>query len=159
MIGVEDIDLGYKDIIKRVMNFGDHEIDTGFMNGKIHKASGELAANVAHWNERGTQGNGMGAGGAIPSRPFMAQSMDMYRGKMEKEASDQLGKVIDGATSPLVAGRILGEEMKKNIRKRIVELKRPANAPSTIKHKKSDNPLVETGELQELIDIKVRKVR
>ena len=93
---------------------------------------GTPVAAVAAWNEYGTK--------RIPERPFFRQALDA--------AVRPVSRLIENAIDPkelvvdkILAGRI-GETVKGEIEQRIVDLREPANAPSTIAKKGSSNPLI-----------------
>jgi hypothetical protein len=50
-----------------------------------------------------------------------------------------------------------GEKAKAAIQEAITELKEPPNAPSTIKRKHSDNPLIDSGNMRQSVTYSVRK--
>lgn len=93
-------------------------------------------AEVAFRNEFGTPTM------RIPERPFFRQAIELIK------------KELPSALAPLVAANKFGidDELANKaglfaegkIKKRIVELRNPPNAPLTIKLKGFDNPLIET---------------
>jgi hypothetical protein len=101
---------------------------------------------VAVVNEFGT------ADGRIPERSFIGWTHDEHRNRMIRLINDLRHEVLARRMSTSRALGIVGAEMQKLIKDRIVELKHPPNAPSTIIQKTragnvGDNPLVNTGQL------------
>jgi len=93
----------------------------------------------------------------IPSRPFIRYTMDTYAEKINKFIDKEVGRMVAKNIPPKkVLGRI-GEYVKALIVKSINKSKSWAkpNSPVTIKLKRSDHPLVHTGELRLKITYKV----
>jgi hypothetical protein len=80
----------------------------------------------------------------IPARPFFRGMIQEHKG----EWGPQLGKIIKGADydSALALGQ-LGMMVRDQLQESIREFSDPANAPSTVKKKGSDSPLVETSNM------------
>ena len=121
------------------------EIQVGFFATSKYPDGTPVAA-VAAWNEFGTK--------RAPERPFFRQAIT----GAEEELNPVLVKNIDPRTMALdrkTAGK-LGEVMLGRIQRSIVTLREPANAPSTIRLKKSDNPLIgKTGTLLKSVNYRV----
>lgn len=91
--------------------------------------------------------------GNIPERPTMRPAT--------KSVQDTLIKILKSDLDPktmvvtrTIAGK-LGLAFQNEIQKNIAQLRSPANAESTIKAKKSDKPLIDTGTLMRSITFKV----
>ena len=63
--------------------------------------------------------------------------------------------IFTGKKSMKTVLSIMGELIKANIVQKIVSLRSPANAPSTIQGKGSSNPLIDTGRMRQSIDYEV----
>lgn len=98
---------------------------------------GVLVSDYTFWNEYGTK--------TIPERPFMRGWFDGNLQRIKKFAETLYGKVADGTMKANTALKVLGQWAQDQIRKSIINLKSPPNAPSTIRIKKSSNPLIDTG--------------
>ena len=117
-------------------------VDAGFYSTAKYP-DGTPVTNVALWNEYGVERNGRQH---IPERPFMRQAIP----RMEEPILDVLKAEVDPKTMIVeadTAGRV-GLAMQAEIQSSITNLKRPANAPSTIQAKKSSNPLLDTAVLR-----------
>jgi hypothetical protein len=62
-----------------------------------------------------------------------------------------------GKTTGLKGGIKLGEEVRDDMVKEIVDLRDPANAPSTVEAKGSSNPLVDTLQMANNVKYKVKQ--
>ena len=113
------------------------KIKVGYMGGSY--PDGTSLAAVAAAQNYGVPGQG------IPERPFFSQSV----GTMREELPRLLVKTIDPKTLTVsdAEGRVIGRWAANIIRQRIADLNQPPNAPSTLKEKKGDSPLVDTGRL------------
>lgn len=108
---------------------------------------GTLVAAVAAWNEFGTVN--------IPERPALRNSIkdnEKTLAKIVKLKVDPEKMVI----TPKIA-ELLGLSQQGSMQKSIVSLSSPANEDSTIKAKKSSNPLVDTGLYLKSITFKVNR--
>lgn len=86
----------------------------------------------------------------IPPRPWlyiaMRKNQNKYRAAMKKFASS----IFEGKSMTLEHSlRLLGELAKGDIQKSLIALRTPPNKPATIKRKKSSNPLIDTGEMNQ----------
>lgn len=99
---------------------------------------------VALWNELGTS--------TAPSRPFLRQSVDNNK--------DKINAFFQAQLKTLLAGRATAEDvlkktavfMKGLVQETIKEGDFPANAPSTVKKKGSDRPLIDTGHMRQSVE-------
>lgn len=87
----------------------------------------------------------------IPARPWLAPGVN--------SGNEEYLKIISAAAEndePLsVALERVGVVAASKVQIYMTELKSPANAPSTIKKKKSSNPLIDTGALRSSVTYKV----
>jgi len=130
---------------------------------KPHVAVGVLGENssgedfglveYATANEFGTEANG----GHVPERSFIRSTMDEMDGKLKKEMADEKINIIIGKTSIAKALGTFGEKITSAIKKKITDIQDPPNAPSTVKRKGSDNPLIDTGRMRQSIAWKIRE--
>ena len=105
----------------------------------------EKLANRARWNEYGTE--------KIPPRPFIKHAADY----ISKEFIDRLIKAaMEGNAAEMdIQQNNIGRQMVGNIRAAILASNYPPNAPSTVKKKGFNFPLIETGEMY--MNIKYKK--
>jgi hypothetical protein len=92
----------------------------------------------------------------IPPRPFIRQPFDNSKEKLIKAAEQLMAKIVDGTIDRHGALEVLGDVLLIEIRKSINNREYEPNAPSTIRKKGSDMPLVDTGRLLQSLKIEVR---
>lgn len=141
--------------IRRAMTaIGVDEIQIGFFNTAKYP-DGKPVASVAAKNEFGTR---TGDGDVIiPERPFFRQALDIAKEQVFEHLKDN----VDGGT--LVVNETLGDEIgeivQQAIQERIVELREPPNAPSTLARKKpKTNPLIDTGTMRTAVGYRTVKL-
>lgn len=142
--GVIDIDRGYARIMANFAALNDPKrLTVG-----VHQDAGAEMVLIALSNEFGTS--------TIPARSFIratiARNKRRYLDALSKAV---MGAVIDGDDFE-AALQDLGEGVAQDIRDWMVALDTPPNAPSTIAQKGEDNPLVDSGALQDAISAEVR---
>lgn len=87
----------------------------------------------------------------IPARSYIRSTMDEQGAKFAKASEGLLGRMIDGEISKFEALELMGQLIESEIKTKIVTLREPQNAPSTIRRKGSDNPLLDKGHLIESV--------
>lgn len=93
--------------------------------------------------------------GRIPERSFVRASFD-EKEKLLKRTIDRLWQgVLAGRLTPGQALHLLGQMHEGHVKEKIVDLKEPPNAPSTIKKKGSSNPLIDTSQMLNSVRYKV----
>lgn len=132
--------------------------EVGLMSGS---AAGEGSASLVEigvWNEFGTERKTPDGKKVkhVPSRPFMRSSIEM-KGREWKALVARVNKlVLEGKIDSEAASEILGQRMQADIQQRIVDLRDPPNAQSTIDAKDGkDNPLIDTGSMKDAIKYQV----
>lgn len=152
----KNIDEQLKRIHKAVQEASNLECAVGYPKGKSGLGTPEPAYDskasiieVAIWNNYGTK--------RMPARPFM----DLARQLMEPkyyEAMEKLGpKILKGEADPRKVLDVIGLQCEQEVRNAIMEGDWAPNAPSTIAHKKSDRPLVDTGTMRNRVTHEVRE--
>lgn len=124
-------------------------VDVGFNESSGSYEEGVTLAQVAAWNEYGTEHS--------PSRPFMRQTM--------KDHQDDITKVAAAALRDAAASRgdiqpvlnKIGAYTKSCMQKEIRDGGWVANAPSTIAKKGSSRPLIDTGRMRQSVVYKIEK--
>lgn len=94
-------------------------------------------ADVATFNEFGTS--------KVPERSFIRSTMDENKGALLTLNRELFYMISAGKTTTQKALTILGIKIKALIQKKITDLRTPPNAASTIRQKRSSNPLIDTG--------------
>lgn len=147
MAGVIDRDLGFNRIMRDLQKLDGMEVVAGMLKDSGKASNGASYVDIATWNEYGTR--------RIPSRPFIRISADTNRQAWAKMAQQCVNDVIDG-DSPAEAAKVVGHRMVEDIRKVFGDTsKLKANAPSTIKKKGRNEPLVDSGEMRKRVNFRV----
>lgn len=110
---------------------------------KFYKSEAKSIAQVAIQNEYGVPERN------IPPRPFMKRTVDGNVRKWKKMVQDELPQ-MKKMDLRVMAIRLAGV-MKKDIQRSIDELMFPPNAPSTVKMKGFNNPLIDTGTMRDTV--------
>ena len=146
MAGVIDRDLGYNRIMRDLERLYGMEVVAGMLRDSGKASNGASYVDIATWNEYGT--------GHIPSRPFIRISADTNKAAWEKMAQQCVNGVIDG-DSPRDAAQVVGHRMVEDIRKVFGSSELKANAPSTVKKKGRNEPLVDSGEMRRRVNFRI----
>lgn len=140
--GVQDIDRGYKKIVKelgKVKNAPYVKIGVLSSAGEYEKGGHASLADVATWNEFGTTRS--------PSRPFMAQTFDENQEETKAFIEKEQGRVLDGKQTEAQALARIGVFYEGKTKQTFVKGEFAPNAPYTIERKGSSRPLIDTGRL------------
>ena len=148
MITIVDRDLGLRHIERELRKLDGKEISAGILRDAGNYDKGQSIADVAIWNEYGTS--------RIPSRPFVRIASDENRKAWENLSVKCVNKIISGSGTADETGNTIGQRMKEDIKKVIGDKSKLApNAPSTIKKKGHDKPLIDTGKLKATVNYRV----
>lgn len=120
-----------KKIEKDLMPEREVIIEAGIINDKEN-------AKKAMYNEFGTE--------KIPARPFIKRGLD----NIDDIVARNIGKGVNSYS-------FIGKEMEQNIKKAINKSDYPRNAPSTVKKKGFDFPLIENRDMYNAITFRVTK--
>lgn len=145
MLKLESKDLQNIKIDKREITkfMGKEKLEIGFFETARYP-NGTFVAQVARYNEFGTIN--------IPMRPFFRNAIN----KNIKKWYATLQNAINQNATPSKALSIVGEVARADIIQSITDFKAPPNAQSTIKQKKSTNPLIDTGLMRRSVTYKVK---
>lgn len=145
MLKLESKDLQNIKIDKReILKFmGKEKLEIGFFESARYP-NGTFVAQVAKYNEFGTL--------RIPMRPFFRNAIQ----KNIKKWYATLQNAINQDLAPNKALSIVGEVARADIIQSMTDFKAPPNAQSTIKQKKSTNPLIDTGLMRRSVTYKVK---
>jgi len=82
----------------------------------------------------------------IPERSYIRSTIDENEDKYLNDIAKKLaGQIIDGNLDKYTALQLMGQKIEGDIKSKMISLDSPANAPSTIRKKGSDNPLINKG--------------
>lgn len=147
MAYVEDKDKGFMDILKGAKSLDGKTLVAGVLQEAGKTSTGTSLVDVAVYNEYGTR--------HIPARPFMRIASTEHGKKWQEHAEKAAIAVMDGRIKAERAVELVGNEVVGDIQQIIGSDKLEANAPATIKRKKSDSPLIDTGRLRQSISFRV----
>jgi len=132
----------YKQLKKRLEQISRKQVVAGFPKGKLNSPyydNGASIIDVAIWNEFGTD--------FIPRRDFMGPAAEKWNEYFKLKVEERKDEIITGKIDIDQFLDEMGIQGAEFISGSIVALRKPPNAPSTIRRKGSDNPLVDTGAL------------
>lgn len=145
--GVEDRDLGWKEIKKELAKFKKMGVKVGIVEGHNISESGANIAEYADYNEEGTKD--------IPSRPFIRSWVDGNREWIYRVAVSAFNSVVSGRRTAEDAMKLIGEFAQSGIKKNISDGGFEPNKPSTVKRKGSSKPLIDNGTMRNAIRYEV----
>lgn len=149
----------YKQIINVIEEADSMEVAVGFPLQKTElfkKGSDENGnetpsiVDIAIWNNFGTSTN-------TPERNFMDHAVLDIKREFFKDSREALKSILNGTIDIDKFLNIEGAKAAGIVQDSITELREPPNAESTIKRKKSDNPLIDTGKMRQSVTYVVRK--
>ena len=94
-----------------------------------------------------------GVPGRIPARPWLIPGYKKGERRYVKDLKNSIEEGLNLPTAMLKVGALAKDEIQQFM----TDLRRPRNAPLTIKHKGFDNPLIDTGVLRSSVDYKLVK--
>lgn len=122
-----------------------------YFNDERHPRTGIPYSQVAAINEYGDVDEN------IPARPFMRETTQKFRNMMIRMLTEHDYEKHPRLTPDDVDDLV--QMFKDVLADTIREFKTPPNAPMTIKRKGFNDPLVETGGLQDAIEVDVERVQ
>ena len=129
------------------------QVRIGYQRGKNSKRDEKGRevdyCDIALFNELGTS-NG------IPSRPFLRDSVDTHASQIDAAGKACIAELSKGATAESILKK-LGVMQKGLVQQTIVDGSFAPNAPSTVRRKKSDKPLIETGGMRKFVNVTICK--
>lgn len=145
---VIDKDLGYAKWLQQMKAISNKPFTKiGVLGSGEKDEGGTTVLEYASFNEFGTKD--------IPERSYIRSTIDERKRRIFGKAFSLQEDIFEGRISITKALGIMGSLIKGNIVQKIVDLRSPANADSTIRAKGSSNPLIETGRLRQSIDYEV----
>ncbi len=139
--------IGVKGIKKRIKDAG--TVDVGIIDAGKHTGEESTVAEVAFYNEFGTSN--------IPERSFIRSTIKEKKKEIIALQKKLVGKILKGELTNDKALGYIGIFVADEIKKKIVKLRNPANAPSTVEAKGSNNPLVDTVQLRNSVTYEVNR--
>lgn len=133
---------------RQIDELQDEEVFVGFQAGKVTDDRGVDMAQIAMWNELGTS--------TAPSRPFLRKSVDENADPINAMCAQQLKSITAGGTAEQSLKQI-GVFGVGLVQEKIESGSYEPNAPSTIRKKKSDKPLIDTGKMRQSVKYVIRK--
>lgn len=125
-------------------------VKVGYQAGEATNDDGIDMCDIAMWNELGTEGTH-----PIPARPFLRQSIDDNGDEIRAFCAQQARKIANGGTAEQALKKI-GIQVKSIVQKTIKDGDFVPNAPSTIRKKGSDKPLIDTGRLRQSVNYHIK---
>lgn len=127
---------------KQMKELGKLQVRVGYQHGAAAGwDSGADMVDVAMWNELGTASS--------PARPFLRQSVDGNASQITAMCKAQLQAIASGKSSAEDALKAIGAMQKGLVQHTIRNGEFAPNAPSTVKKKGSDRPLIDTGRMRQ----------
>jgi hypothetical protein len=143
LIGKQQVEEALKDLAKKLE--GDMRVLAGVPKGAGTYEDGLTLATIAAVNNFGS------ADGKIPARPVLEPAITKGAPQYQRLAEVMLPKVLSGEMTMRILLEQMGQLAEGHIKQEITDLKTPPNAPSTIKKKGSDNPLIDTSAFRQSI--------
>lgn len=132
-----------KQFMKTLRELTELEVRIGYQRGTLFgnpdNSSRADLVDIAMWNEFGTVN--------IPSRPFMRDSVDKHEAAINHMLTAQKDALLHGATAREILNTA-GLFQQDLIQTEIEQGDFVANAPTTIRKKGSDKPLIDTGTMK-----------
>jgi hypothetical protein len=138
---------------RRLLSGGDRSVQVGWWNSE--HPSGVPTAQVAAWNEEGHMNGGIFAGTVTPARPFIRTGFMPHSKNIVKTYYGDINDVAMGRTTWTKFYKTVGEQLVKIMQETIFKWETPANSTTTIALKGFNNPLVETGYMQNSVKYKI----
>lgn len=133
---------------RQLEELANKEVFVGFQAGKVVDDRNVDMAQIAMFNELGTS--------TAPSRPFLRKSVDENADKINQFCTNQLKTISAGGTAEQCLEQV-GVFGVGIVQEKIVDGEYIPNAPSTIRKKKSDKPLIDTGKMRQSVKYVIRK--
>lgn len=121
--------------------------------GSIQYPEGISLADVAFKNNYGDENNGH----PIPPRPFMNAGSINAVTKTRNFQRSMFKAIQEKKIGAVMAADLMGAKFQFAMRKTIIDWQYPPNAPFTVQKKGFDDPLIETGLLNQSVTWELRK--
>lgn len=145
---VIDKDLGFNRIMRNLEALDGTEIDAGIFANAGSDSRGTPYVDIALYNEFGTY--------RIPARPAVRIASDENQRNWGDIIEAEVGTIISGGGGKAQMCKRVGKQMVKDIQSIFGDTSKLApNAPSTIRRKGRNEPLVDTGTLRSKVNYRV----
>lgn len=124
------------------------QVFVGFQSGQVQDDKGVDIAQIAMFNELGTS--------TSPSRPFLRMSVDENEDKIRAMSGKNLKTLTSGGTAETILKQT-GAFGVSLVQEKIGSGSFEPNAPSTIRKKGSDHPLIDTGRMRQSVKYVIKK--
>lgn len=140
-------------VFRELDKLGKMVVRIGFQHGASREENGADVCDVAAFNELGTE--------TIPSRPFLRDSVDDNEDEIVKFLQSKVVDIIHGKTAEQVLKEI-GVFQKDMVQTTIEDGHFEPNSEATIrrktvKGKKGDHPLIDTGTMKNSVNFVIKK--
>jgi hypothetical protein len=157
---IQDKDLGLAEIRKNIVFLASMAVKVGIVEGSGEEDGVDIAQ-YATWNEYGVKGPPVSEQGDgkwfIPPRPFIRGWTDNKAENIKATTERIVKKVNDGTWDADDAVMRLGEFAQDGIKSYIRTGTFKPNAERTVKRKKSNKPLIDTGTMRNSVRYEVVK--
>lgn len=144
-MSIVDKDLGWNKILRNMRNVNAKSVKVGIQSGDKTIDGKEDLAYIASLHEFGSPG------GKIPERSFIRTAIDKNERKINTFTDKLALKILNGSVNVRGALDLIGLEVTGIIQKQIADGEYVPLAPATIKRKKSNKPLIDTGNMYQSI--------
>ncbi|QIL50110.1 hypothetical protein G7084_01495 [Weissella coleopterorum] len=137
------MDIGFSTTVEKNFDFDEIITRLKTVDGQKVEAGifGSFAQDKAMWNEYGTSRG-------IPARPFLRNSQYEHEAEWSQQVGRDMVNVFRGSISGQSVGVKLGKKMADDIKSTIDSGNFASLALSTIRHKGSSRPLIDTGDMR-----------
>lgn len=146
-MGVREKDRGFDKYRNAFKQLGSKKVVVGFF-AKV----GDEVLTKATVNEFGARNGNI----VIPERSFVRSTYNKNYKKVARRFSRVARSISNGKYDVERMLKLIGLEQEAAMKKTLTDLRYPPNAESTIKKKRSTNPLIDTGEMRSKISSEVR---
>lgn len=145
--GFTDLTPEGKRYFQELKKLAELEVVVGYQEGQTYDDGASLSE-VAAYNEFGSSDT--------PARPFMKQSFEKRERELQA-ACNQVNISLSNGDTAQHALNVLGVVAKGMVQEEIGSGDFAPNAPSTVRQKKSDQPLIDTGHMRQSVNYVIRK--
>lgn len=160
MAGHDKLTTDGEKLLQELEELTSKQIRVGIQRGEKHKSKpsgkrrkpkkdddGPDLVDVALWNELGTD--------TIPSRPFLAQTADQHGDEIKDNAVKMVEQLLNGRWTAKDTLNRIGVMTVGFVQNQIKDGDFVPNAPSTVRMKQSEQPLIDTAQLRQSIRHKI----
>ena len=142
---VIDKDRGYDRILRKIAGLDKYSLEVGFFEG-----SG-VSRDVIERAYRNEYGDGP------PARPFIAPTVDANYRKYVRALAKRSFRFLVLRRGIKENLETVGNMIARDIERAIAEKSTPANAPATVARMVFNDPLFETGEMQDSVRVRIAR--